>query len=192
VTQEVRLFLRMSAFGLIVGAAYWFLTYETAGTVLLVGFGIAAGIAAVAVFVGGRAADRRAPGAAGSGSERTADRGTSQEPAAEDTPLGAPPKADRAEVTAPPSRSQLARPPDVEPIPRPGWAPVGLAIGLGAVFLGGAFGPFPAIGGVVVTIVSAWSWLSSAMNETDAARAAEATATAPDPQPDRGVSSPRS
>jgi hypothetical protein len=141
-TQEVRLFARMSAFGLIVGAGYWFLTYEAAGTVLLLAFGLAAGIAAVAVYVGARAARRRAAASAG-GANRPAQR-----------------RAAAGEVL-------------VEPVPRPGWTPVGLAIGLGAVALGGAFGPFPAVGGIVIAIVSAWAWLGSAMRETDEARERE-------------------
>jgi hypothetical protein len=170
VTQEVRLFARMSAFGLIAGAVYWFLTYETAGTVLLLGFGLAAGIAAIAVFVGGRAARRR--GSATPGGSRPAE------------PASLPPGLSRSATAS------------VEPVPRPGWAPIGLAIGLGAVALGGAFGPFPAIGGVVIAVVSAGSWLGSAMHETDDARAIESRA-AESPgsartQPERDVSSPRS
>jgi len=52
--SEVTLFARMASFGLIVGAVYWFLTYEVAGTVLLSTFGFASAIAAIAVFVGSR------------------------------------------------------------------------------------------------------------------------------------------
>jgi Cytochrome c oxidase subunit IV len=154
-TQEVRLFARMSAFGLIVGAAYWFLTYETAGTVLLLAFGLAAGIAAAAVFVGARAGRRRAAAA--------------------------------ASLPEAPTERRAAGSVSVEPVPRPGWAPLGLAIGLGAVALGGAFGPLPAIGGIVITVVSARAWLGSAMRETDEAREREAAA-----QPERVSGRPRS
>ena len=57
---EVTLFARMATFGIVVGAVYWFLTYEVAGTVLLSAFGLASALAAVAVYVGGRFAGRRA------------------------------------------------------------------------------------------------------------------------------------
>ena len=57
---EVTVFARMATFGLVVGALYWFLTYETAGTVLLLAFGLASSLAAVAVYVGGRFAGGRA------------------------------------------------------------------------------------------------------------------------------------
>jgi hypothetical protein len=41
VPEEVLVFARPAAFGLIVGAVYWFVSYERAGTVLLLGFGTA-------------------------------------------------------------------------------------------------------------------------------------------------------
>ena len=127
---EVTLFARMATFGIVVGAVYWFLTYEAAGTVLLSAFGLASGLAAVAVYVGGRLAGRR-PGAEG--------------PAA-------------------------SSPADAEPIPRPGWAPLGIALGLGGVALGAAFGPWLAIAGALVAVRSAKSWLDTAVEETDEAR----------------------
>jgi hypothetical protein len=39
--EEVRFFLRIGGFGVAIGVAYWFLTYDPAGTVLLVAFGLA-------------------------------------------------------------------------------------------------------------------------------------------------------
>ena len=52
VPWEAQLFARMAVFGLVVGVVYWFLTYETAGSVLLVTFGGASAIAAIAIFAG--------------------------------------------------------------------------------------------------------------------------------------------
>lgn len=63
VSDEAKVFARMSIFGLVVGGAYWFLTYEVAGTVLLVGFGLAAGLATVANFIRSRRAAGDAPAA---------------------------------------------------------------------------------------------------------------------------------
>jgi len=41
--EEVRFFGRLSLYALVVGTIYWFISYEAAGTVLLLGFGIATG-----------------------------------------------------------------------------------------------------------------------------------------------------
>lgn len=133
VVAEARLFGRMAAFGIVVGIAYWFLTYETAGSVMLTTFGIASGIAALAIFLGSRGRRGRTPPAA-------------------DGPIG----ATHAGVE--------------EPVPRPGWAPIGLAIGLGGVALAGPFGPWLAIAGLVLALRSAKVWLDQAMRETDEAR----------------------
>jgi len=42
--HETRFFVLLGAFGLLLGAGYWFLSYEAAGTALLLGFGLANGI----------------------------------------------------------------------------------------------------------------------------------------------------
>ncbi|HEV7810691.1 MAG TPA: cytochrome c oxidase subunit 4 [Candidatus Limnocylindrales bacterium] len=132
-TAEAKLFARMSAFGLVIGVVYWLLTYEAAGSVMLTTFGLASGIAALAIVVGSRG--QRRPG----------------RPAAEG-PVGA-------------SREGLE-----EPVPRPGWAPLGIAIGVGGVALAGPFGPWLAIAGLFFAIRSAKSWLDASMQETDEAR----------------------
>ena len=41
-SEEARVFLRTGAYALVVAAVYWFLSYEVAGTVLLVVLGLAA------------------------------------------------------------------------------------------------------------------------------------------------------
>ncbi len=47
VPEELGVFAGAAAFGLVVGGVYWLVAYEPAGTVLLVGFGIATAVAAV-------------------------------------------------------------------------------------------------------------------------------------------------
>jgi len=122
---EVTLFARMATFGLVVGAGYWLLTGEAAGTVLLGAFGLASLVAAVAVFVGLRTGARSvADGAAG-------------------TEAGP---------------------------PRPGWAPLLVALGLGGVALGLAFGPWLSIAGVLVATRSAKAWLDATMDEAGGSR----------------------
>lgn len=65
---EVRVFLFMAVFGWVIGAGYWFLTYEVAGTILLVGFGIATGVIGLRLatvgerrLIGGSERDARPP-----------------------------------------------------------------------------------------------------------------------------------
>ncbi len=47
--EEVRFFGRLSLYAVAAGLVYWFVSYETAGTVLLLGFGIATGVAFLAL-----------------------------------------------------------------------------------------------------------------------------------------------
>lgn len=49
-SDEAVLFGRLAIFGIVVGVAYWFLTYETAGTVLLIGFGVASTVATISLW----------------------------------------------------------------------------------------------------------------------------------------------
>ena len=79
---ETRVFLLMAVFGLAVGVVYWFLSYEVAGTVLLVGFGLATSVIAakLAVDRGPRRLDRAVATAADAASTDAADR-----PFADDT-----------------------------------------------------------------------------------------------------------
>jgi hypothetical protein len=53
-SEEVLVFGRLAAFGIIVGVAYWFISYEPAGTVMLVGFGAANAVATVAMWAASR------------------------------------------------------------------------------------------------------------------------------------------
>ena len=121
-SDEAKVFVRMAIFGIVVGAGYWFLTYEEVGTVLLVAFGLASGLAAISVVVVWRRARREAT-------------------------------ADAAGEAA------------ADPIPEPGWAPLGIGVGLGAVALGAAFGPWLTIAGLFVAIAGGASWLAAAMRE---------------------------
>jgi hypothetical protein len=54
VPEEVLVFTRLAAFGLIVGTVYWFVAYEAAGTVLLLAFGIATAVASIILWVRSR------------------------------------------------------------------------------------------------------------------------------------------
>ena len=139
-SDEAKVFARMSIFGIVVGGAYWFLTYEVAGTVLLLGFGLAAGLATVANVIRSRgaASDAGAAGDEVSGGE------------------SAPGEAVSGEA--------------VEPYPEPGWAPLIISLGVGGLALGAAFGPWLTLAGLLVAIAGGASWLSAAVREARSAQ----------------------
>jgi hypothetical protein len=60
--EEVRFLGRLAIYALGVGVVYWFVSYEPAGTVLLIGFGIATGAGFVVLWRGSRAAAASAAG----------------------------------------------------------------------------------------------------------------------------------
>jgi hypothetical protein len=129
-SDEVRLFARMSIFGLVVGGTYGILTGERAGAVLLLAFGLASGLAALAVFLGS---------------------GRSRRGQAADAPTDA--------ETGP-----------VEQLPEPGWAPLVVAAGIGVLALGGPYGPWLTVAGLLIAIAGGWAWLSAEMRAADATR----------------------
>jgi hypothetical protein len=49
-SDEAVLFGRLAIFGVVVGVAYWFVAYETAGTIMLIGFGVASGVASISLW----------------------------------------------------------------------------------------------------------------------------------------------
>lgn len=73
IPYEAQVFGRMAAFGIIVGAGYWFLTYETAGSVMLEAFGIASAVATIAIVLGSRRGRHEPPRPTGTAA-RTDDR----------------------------------------------------------------------------------------------------------------------
>jgi hypothetical protein len=52
--EEIKFFGRLSLFALVAGTIYWFVSYEVAGTVLLIGFGFATGAAFLVLWRSGR------------------------------------------------------------------------------------------------------------------------------------------
>jgi hypothetical protein len=131
-----RLFAGMAAFGLLTGMSYGFLTWEVAGTVLLVAFGVASTVAGLAVYLGFR---------------RRGSEGASRSSVVGDSTR----TFDRRRVAQGEGRS-----------PAPGWAPFGIAVGLGALAIGAAFGPGLLVLGVIVVGVAARTWLAASVRES--------------------------
>ncbi|MFL5680743.1 MAG: hypothetical protein ACJ77B_09095 [Chloroflexota bacterium] len=141
--QEARFFALLSAFGLIVAVVYWFVSYETAGTVLLVGFGLATGVMALRLIL--------------DPSSRFVRRRARDDDAAErEGPGGGTGDVDR------PFLDEAGRLPDETIAP----FAVGLGVALAATAL--IFGAAPAIVGLLPFLWGAWAWLSGADAELEA------------------------
>ena len=77
IPEEAKVFIRTASFGVVVGAGYGVLTGEPAGAVLLLAFGLASAVAAIAIVVGSLAG--RASPPAGRGAEGSVDAPTSDD-----------------------------------------------------------------------------------------------------------------
>ena len=142
-TDEVKLFLRLSVYGLVVGTIYWFVSYELAGTVLLLGFGLATGLAFVILF-------RR---------DRKVRAGSAGQPPAGEPALDGPPDGPFGDESG--------------PVPTRSAAPLVIGFGVAVIALGGAFGPWFAITGLVPVLIGAADWLRAANRELDQRSEAE-------------------
>jgi cytochrome c oxidase subunit 1 len=131
--EEVAFFLRSFVFAAAIGLAYWFLTYEIAGSILLGAFAVATGLL-VAYLV--RA--RRRP---------SADRLRDESVAASD---------DVAQTEGPFGD-------DAGHLPGPSAAPIIIGLAVGMIGLGVVFTPALSIVGVGLAIAGGWRWLRSIM-----------------------------
>ena len=141
--DEVKLFGRLSLYGLVVGTIYWFVSYEFVGTVMLLGFGLATGLAFIILFRRDRKVARSA-GRGWAGDGRTPRR----EPDPGSRPDG--PFGDES-----------------GPVPTRSAAPLIVGFGIAVIALGGAFGPWFAITGLVPVLIGAADWLRAANRELD-------------------------
>jgi hypothetical protein len=141
--QETRVFLLMSMFGVAIGAVYWFLSYEAAGTILLVGFGVATGVIGVRL-----AADPASREVRAVARDRPRPAG--------DAPGGGTGGIDR------PFTDETGR------LPTETIAPFAVGLGVAVAATGLIFGPAPLIVGALPVAWGASSWLSAARAELDA------------------------
>jgi hypothetical protein len=173
--EEVTFFLFLGAFALVIGVIYWFVSYELAGTILLVGFGIATGAMGVRLALDPRSARVRrrarteprvassdvAPGArpraddAGSGPGQGVDRG-GRGIAGE-----GPGRVDR------PFLDESGR------LPAESLAPFAVGLGVAAAATGLIFGLAPVLVGLLPLGWGAWTWLHGAGDELVATESAE-------------------
>ncbi len=159
--EEVWFFLRISAYAIFIGLVYWFLTYESAGTVLLLGFGIAAGFGTLILGAGARG--------------RSARTGGRSESAVADA--------------ASPDQVPGAGPADLAPdgpfgdergrLPGASIAPFVLAVGAAFGGLGLVFGPWLLLVGLAIGITAALDWGRSVSAEYRAVAGDSAAGAAP-------------
>lgn len=144
--QEARFFLGLAGFALAITVVYWFLTYEAAGSVLLLGFGLATGVAGVRLALDPRAARvRRRVRAEGGVPDLRADR--------LDVAGGGTGGVDR------PFLDESGR------LPSETLAPFAVGLGAAAAVTAIIFGPAPLIAGALPLGWGMWTWLTSAIEE---------------------------
>ena len=150
--EEVRFFLRQAGFGLAVTVVYWFISYEVAGTIMLLAFGLGSALLTLVLAL----ETRRGPSGRRWG-------GPWQWLAL--TPADA----------ASPTLEQEAR------LPAPGLAPFQVGLGVATAGLAAVFGPWFLVVGAVPLAVGAWGWIRSAMAEHRALEAGEGSAASDAP-----------
>ena len=150
---EARFFLFVGAFGIVLAAIYWFVSYELAGTVMLGGFGLGAGLLGLRLRI--ERPPVPAPPAAGS--------------------AGLPDRDERRvpDVDAPggpetPFSDESGR------LPGETLAPLSLGLGVALALTALVFGPWLLVAGIVPFAWGAWTWLSGASDELAATVADEA------------------
>lgn len=148
--QETRVFVLMAVFGFVVAAIYWFVSYESAGTVLLGGFGIATAV------IGARlAADPASRRLRRISVERASDAGSREASSASGTDVtgGGTGGVDR------PFSDESGR------LPNTTIAPFAVGLGFAVAATGVVFGLAPVFVGALPLAWGAWAWLSAARAE---------------------------
>ncbi len=141
-SDEAALLLRVSVFGLVAGAVYWFLSYEALGTVALLLLGAGPGFAGLFIMW------HRRGEAAGRGSlPRTMRRFAGW-------PQGDPPGPKSLEDQ------------DLAVLPLPSIWPFAASLGVTVALSGLVFGLWLVILGLGVALYSGWGWIDAIARET--------------------------
>ena len=141
--EEMRFMMRSAAYSIFVGVVYWFLSYEAAGTVLLLGAGMAAAVMFGALFVEWRRSGHRLSG------------------------------APWRWALLPPADEESGTTNESGRLPRPSTAPISGALGIALLGLSLVFGIWMAVAAVVPLLVGLRLWLRDVMAEFRAVDASE-------------------
>jgi hypothetical protein len=139
---EARFFLFVGGFGILLAAIDWFISYELAGTVLLGGFGVGAGLLGVRLRM-----------------ERPV---LAPEAALEHHEGADLPDVDAPGAGATPFRDESGR------LPGESLAPLAVGLGVALALTAVVFGPWLLVAGIVPLAWGAWTWLSGANDELGA------------------------
>jgi hypothetical protein len=149
--QETRFFLFMGVFGLVIGAIYWVLSYEEAGTILLFGFGAGAGLLGVGLY-------RSRPPAVAAGVDLEAADGSSAASQLASGEAGDVSGGGAGGVDTP-FDTPLGR------LPGETLAPLSLGLGVALAITAVVFGPWLLVAGLVPIAWGAWTWYTAARDE---------------------------
>jgi hypothetical protein len=156
-TDEAGFLLRVSIFGFVAGAVYWFLSYEWLGTVALLVLGAGPGFAGLILVL-----EQRQRG--GTGESRAV---------AMRRLAGIPPQD-------PPGPSDLGAE-DLGVLPLPTIWPLAASLGVAMLFTGLIYGLWLVILGLGLIVYAAWGWLAAVNRENRYGRI-QADTQAPSPQ----------
>ena len=140
-TDDAALLLRVSAFGLVAGAVYWFLSYEPLGTVALLLLGVGPGFAGLFIVQHHRS------------------RGHKEDRREMLRRFAGAPEPD------PPGPKTLEGQ-DIAVIPLASIWPFTASLGLAVAGSGLIFGLWLVILGLAVALYSGWGWVAAIMHET--------------------------
>jgi hypothetical protein len=153
--QETRFFLFVGVFGIVLAVVYWVLTYELAGSTLLLGFGFGAGLLGLALL---RSRPRAVALAARRGAREEGSDPGSQLPEGMDPDVA----GGGAGGIDTPFDDPSGRLPDET------LAPLSLGLGLALAITALVFGPWLLVAGLLPLAWGAWTWLAGARDELDA------------------------
>jgi hypothetical protein len=172
---ETRFFLFIGAFGIVLTVVYWILTYEVAGTVLLAGFGLGAGLLGFGLWRSRPRAMAIAAARARQGPDVAALAGGGTPVPGDDSP--GPVEERRAPDRDLPGPGPLGFDTPFEDesgrLPGETLAPLSLGLGIALAITAVVFGPWLIVAGLLPLTWGAWTWLSGARDELDATVEAE-------------------
>lgn len=140
-SDDAALLLRVSVFGLVAGAVYWFLSYEALGTVALLLLGAGPGFAGLFIM-----RHRGAPGGGRGSLPETLRRFAGSPPA------------------DPPGPKSLESQ-DLAVLPLASIWPFASSLGVAVALSGAIFGLWLVILGLGVALYSGWGWIAAIMRE---------------------------
>jgi Cytochrome c oxidase subunit IV len=144
VAEELRFFLRTAAYTVVIAVVYWFLSYETAGTVMLIFVSFSTGVVVSIFFFAVRATRGQLDPHAGGPLHRAG--------------MSVARVVGFAEPTREANEEPLAA--GLEPIPTGSIWPLVAGIGATLLGLGLVYGPWLLLPGIAVAVLTVWGWLT--------------------------------